>query len=55
MHYDRCIVGSSADGIDVEMKLWQLRDSIDCPVTVFRGKDSDLLLEKKALKMKIRG
>ncbi len=55
MHYDPRIVGPFADGIDVDMELWQLWESIDCPVTVFRGKESDLLLEETAREMKIRG
>ncbi len=55
MHYDPRIAGPFADGIDDDMELWQLWESIDCPVTVFRGKESDLLLEDTARQMKIRG
>ena len=55
MHYDPRIVGRFAEAVDVDMELWELWDSIDCPVAVFRGKDSDLLLEDTAREMTIRG
>ncbi len=55
LHYDPAI-GSVFKGDPVKpLEIWECWDAIRCPVAVFRGETSDVLLPETAEEMKIRG
>ena len=55
LHYDPAIGGAFKGDPVRPLEIWDSWDAIHCPVAVFRGETSDVLLPETAEEMKIRG
>ncbi|MDA0702913.1 MAG: alpha/beta hydrolase [Proteobacteria bacterium] len=55
LRYDPAIGGAFDRGPVFDVSLWPVWDTIDCPVLVLRGGDSDLLLPETVVEMGERG
>jgi pimeloyl-ACP methyl ester carboxylesterase len=53
LHYDPCIAEPFREGFAEPVDLWSLWQVVSCPVLVLRGKDSDVLLEETAERMRV--
>jgi len=55
LHYDPAIGGVFVGNPTKSFEIWDSWDAIHCPVAVFRGAESDVLLPETAAEMAIRG
>lgn len=53
LHYDPGIAEPFREGFAEPVDLWSLWQVVSCPVLVLRGKDSDVLLEGTAERMRV--
>jgi pimeloyl-ACP methyl ester carboxylesterase len=54
LHYDRQLTKAFKPPCDYGRKLWEAWESIQCPILVLRGAESDLLLPQTAAEMMAR-